>query len=331
MPRDYRRTSLVFPILLITFGALFLYAKRNPEFDPWPLLRTWWPLLLIFVGLGKVWDYLQDQRMASEVRTQVKAAPSGTPATLPRRSNLGATIGVLACVLVVALLLWHGGGRAGARGFGASMRHDLRSVDLQGAKSVRGVINMSAGDLTLSGDSTRLLDASFDYRESDGSPRVDYQVSGDHGQLTIDEPDVPRRVIFGGNHTTWNLRFGKQAPLDLDINMGAGEGHLRLRDLPVTRLDLNLGAGRVEADLTGDREQDLRAEIKGGVGEAVIHLPKKVGVIVNASGGIGSVDAHGLRRDGDDYTNEAYGHSPATIHLTVHGGIGHIRLSQEGS
>lgn len=113
--------------------------------------------------------------------------------------------------------------------------------------------------------------------------------------------------------------------------MGAGEGKLRLRELPVTRLNLNLGAGRVEADLTGDRKQDLQAEIKGGVGEAIIRLPRKTGVIVNASGGIGSIDAHGLKRDGDKYTNEAYGHTAATIHLTVRGGIGHIQLIEEGS
>jgi N-terminal domain of toast_rack, DUF2154/Domain of unknown function (DUF5668) len=324
--RDRGRTSLVFPILLITFGALFLYAQRHPEFDPWPMLRTWWPLLLVFIGLGKIWDYTQDRRVVADMRAR---SAGGSPGTIPRRSNLGATIGVLACVLVVALLLWHGGGRARARGFGAGMRHDVKTVDLQGAKTVRGVINMSAGDLTVSGDSSHLLDASFDYRVSDGVPQVEYRVSGDHGDLTIDESDVGTRLFTGGNHTAWNLHFGDQAPLDLEINMGAGEGKLRLRDVPVTRLDLSLGAGRVEADLTGNRKDDLLAEIKGGVGEAIIRLPHSVGVIVNASGGIGSVDAHGLKHDGDTYTNDAYGHTPSTVHLTVQGGIGHIQLTEE--
>ena len=31
---------------------------------------------------------------------------------------------------------------------------------------------------------------------------------------------------------------------------------------------------------------DLQADIEGGVGQAVIRLPRKIGVIVNASGGI---------------------------------------------
>ena len=82
-------------------------------------------------------------------------------------------------------------------------------------------------------------------------------------------------------------------------------------------------------DFTGDRKTDLTADIEGGVGQANIRLPKNVGVIAHASGGIGSIDVHGLKHDGDSYTNDAYGKSPATIHLKVEGGIGQITLTQE--
>src|SRR5215472_3811076 len=51
-----RRTSLVLPITLILVGGIFLYANWRPSFDPWPILRTYWPLILVFVGLGKMWD-----------------------------------------------------------------------------------------------------------------------------------------------------------------------------------------------------------------------------------------------------------------------------------
>jgi hypothetical protein len=104
---------------------------------------------------------------------------------------------------------------------------------------------------------------------------------------------------------------------------------LRLRDIDVTRLTLDIGAGQVDVDLSGDRKSNLTADIEGGVGEANIRLPKNIGVIVNASGGIGSIDAHGLKHDGDEYTNDAYGKSPVTIHLKVEGGVGRINLTQE--
>ena len=90
-----------------------------------------------------------------------------------------------------------------------------------------------------------------------------------------------------------------------------------------------MGAGQADVDLTGDRKVDLIADLQGGVGQVTIRLPRRVGVAVHASGGIGSVDAHGLRHDNGEYTNEAYGKTPATIRLTVQGGIGQISLIEE--
>jgi predicted membrane protein len=92
---------------------------------------------------------------------------------------------------------------------------------------------------------------------------------------------------------------------------------------------MKMGAGQADVDLTGDRKNDLTAELQGGVGQLTIRLPKNIGVVVHASGGIGSVDAHGLRHENGEYTNEAYGKTPATIRLTVRGGIGQISLIEE--
>jgi hypothetical protein len=52
-------------------------------------------------------------------------------------------------------------------------------------------------------------------------------------------------------------------------------------------------------------------------------------VVAHASGGIGSIDVRGLKHDGDTYTNDVLGRTPATIHLKVEGGIGQIVLTEE--
>jgi hypothetical protein len=54
-----RRSSLVGAVLLIALGLFFLYANFRPGLDPWPLLSRYWPVLLIFLGAGKVWDHLR--------------------------------------------------------------------------------------------------------------------------------------------------------------------------------------------------------------------------------------------------------------------------------
>ena len=314
MPSDGqpRRVSLVFPIILITIGALFLFHNWRPAFDPWPVLATYWPLILIFVGLGKIWD--------STYRSRNPNSPPGV--------SVGATIGMLAFVIVLVLLLWHG--RSFARNHRDSFygtKHSTRAVEPQRAKSAQARLEMGAGQLIINGGGKNLLDADFTYSDQYEEPRVDYSVSDGVGQLKVSQDS--HSVHFGRSQNDWNLHFSKEIPLELKVDMGAGQGDLHFRDVPLTRLDLNIGAGQMDVDFTGDRKTDLTADIKGGVGQANIRLPKNVGVIAHASGGIGSIDVHGLKHDGDSYTNDAYGKSPATIHLKVQGGIGQITLNVE--
>ncbi len=87
-----------------------------------------------------------------------------------------------------------------------------------------------------------------------------------------------------------------------------------------------MGAGQVTTDLTGNWKKDLTAEIRGGVGHAIIRLPADVGVRIHATGGMGSISAGGLKRDGDQYVNELYGKSPVTLRIDVAGGVGNIEL-----
>src|SRR5580692_3688596 len=309
-----RRVSLVFPILLITIGAILLYSNWRPSFDPWPVLWTYWPLILIFVGAGKIWDSWQRRQH---------------PDTRSAGSAMGASLGAIAFVIVLVALLWHGRRFNHWRsGTVYAMQHQSHTVDRLNAKSVRATLEMGAGDLNLSGGSSHLLESDFDYRASSGMPKVDYSISGTTGDLRISQDDNDNHIrTTTDNH--WTLHLANNVPLEIKIDMGAGRGNLRLRDIDVTRLNLDMGAGQVDIDLTGDRKSDLTADIEGGVGEANIRLPKNIGVIVHASGGIGTIDAHGLQHAGDEYTNELYGKSLVTIHLKVAGGVGRIVLTQE--
>ncbi len=306
-----RRVSLVFPIILIAVGGLFLFHNWRPAFDPWPILATYWPLILIFIGIGKIWD--------TTYRSRNPSAPPGI--------SIGASIGALAFVLVLVVLLWHGRSYSRHHGYYSGSQHNAQTVDLQGAKSAHARLEMGAGQLTINGGANHMLDADFNYSDGFDQPRVDYSVTGGVGQLNISQDS--HSVHFGRSQNEWNLHFSKDIPLELKVDMGAGQGNLHFRDVPLTRLDLNIGAGQMDVDFTGDRKTDLTATIEGGVGQANIRLPKNVGVIAHASGGIGSVEVHGLKHDGDSYTNDAYGKSPATIHLKVEGGIGQITLTQE--
>lgn len=304
-------------------GFVFLGMTLYPDFDPWPFLFRYWPVILICVGLGKIWDSYY-----------YRSHPEQTGG--PWISGTGVAWIVLLALFALAAWhrgpMWHRGdpwmGDWGWHGhrFGDDM-HDTRTVELQGAKSVSVDLRMPAGTLSLSGGSGRLLDANFQYDRFRGKPDVEYAVSGDHGQLTVTQGEG--EVHFGSEDTEWILRMGGDIPLDLNLNLGAGESDMRLRGLNVTHLKVNMGAGELRLDLTGARKSNLDADIEGGVGEATIRLPKDVGVRAIASGGIGGVNADGLTHDGDAYVNSVYGKTPTEIELTVHGGIGSINLVEE--
>src|SRR6266550_3221449 len=178
MPQDDRKpkTSLVMPILLITIGALFLFSNWHPGFEPYQVLKTYWPLILILVGLGKIWDSSRN-RAAGQ-------APTGIA--------LGSTLGVVAFVFVIVILLGHyQKTRHHDNPYDNFARHTSQVLELQGAKSVSAALHMDAN-----------------------------QESG--------------HANFGPSNNIWDLNFANDVPLDLRVDMGAGQGNLKLRDMDVT-------------------------------------------------------------------------------------------------
>jgi hypothetical protein len=310
--RRVRGTSIVGPLLLIGIGTLFLLWRSYPGFNPWPVLERYWPFLLVFVGAGMVLDRLRRPSSAEE---------------LPP-FPIGSTLGTLAFIALIALMLVKSNAFHGRPSYeDRPNRHETRLVEPGGAQAVRMKIQMVAGELKLEGGGDSLLAADFYHGGPWATPDVKYKVEKGVGELDISQEGGMQ--VIGKAENTWNLKITEKLPVDLNVDVGAGDGELRLAKVDLTRLNLNLGVGQVSVDLTGERAKDLQAEIQGGVGRATVKLPKNVGVVAYAHGGLGSIDTHGLRKDGDKYVNEAYGKSPNTIHLNVEGGIGQITLDEE--
>src|SRR5215470_2407913 len=250
MPQDgqQRKNSLVVPILLITLGALFLFHNWHPGFEVGRLLRDWWPLILIAVGLGKIWDSSRNRGPSGQA--------SGGVA-------LGSTIGVVAAVVVIVLLLGQYqkshrkfSSRSDESDRGEFASHTDEVLELQGAKSVRAELKMGAGELNIEGGSSHLLNSRFHFNRKWDSPRVNYHVNGDRGELEITQ-DQGTGMPFTASDNTWDLNFNNDVPLELRVEMGAGQSNLRLRDMNVTAVEVQLAAGQAEVDLTGPRKSDL--------------------------------------------------------------------------
>jgi hypothetical protein len=204
---------------------------------------------------------------------------------------------------------------------------DTRVVERGNAESVRVDIKMGIGELEVNDGTDNLLDADFTYNIEDWAPEVDYDVDGNQGRLTIQQPDgnidgIPDDDI----RYEWDLKLADDVPVDLRVDLGVGESALELSGLALTNLDINTGVGDVTIDLTGDWEQSFNVDIDGGIGEATVYLPSNVGVRVETDTGIGTLNVIGLTRNGDIYTNEAYGSTDVTLDISISGGVGEITL-----
>jgi len=252
----------------------------------------------------------------------------------------------IAWLVIVAVLLVASGCSSGVRV--GKLQTESKTVELGDATSVQVEIAMGAGELNVAGGAAELLRADFAYNVAELKPEVDY--SG--GKLTVRTPEVDTGIgsLWDINEYRyeWDLRLNDDVPMEMKVSVGAGRTDLALGSLSLTRLDIATGAGEVlvdlsgstaltklnvgggagalTVDLTGAWQDDLEASIAGGVGERILVLPRDTGVRVKVEIGIGGVEAAGLNKDGEYYTNDAYGQSEVTLYIDVAGGVGETEL-----
>ena len=206
------------------------------------------------------------------------------------------------------------------------MQRESHTVGLENAQSASAELKMGAGELNLSGGADQLMEGDFSYNVAAWKPKVNYDVSGETGELIVRQGSGGGVRLGGEARNEWDLQFNDEVPTELVVQMGAGESDLDLDSLTLTGLSLQMGAGKTTVDLTGDYAQGFEASIEGGVGEATVLLPSEVGVRANAAGGLGKINAEGLQKKGNSYVNDAYGDSDVTLRVDVQGGIGEINL-----
>jgi hypothetical protein len=228
------------------------------------------------------------------------------------------------------------------------LREETRTVALGDVKRVSARIDLGVGKLRITGGARDLLEGEFVYNVPRWKPQIDYKLAGDVGELTVEQAEGFGSRLGRGVRCEWDLRLNDDVPMDLDVELGAGEsrlelGSLKLRDVVIATgagevhvaltgrptpesVSIKTGAGDTTIDLTGDWRNNLNASIAGGVGRTTVRVPQNVGVHVHADKGIGKISASGLMRDGDSFVNQAYYDSGIILDIGVKTGIGAIIL-----
>lgn len=204
------------------------------------------------------------------------------------------------------------------------LQHDTQSIELDKAEMVRVEMRMGAGELKVEGGSPRLLDADFSFDNPAKKPAVRYENGSFRGRLNIEEPSA--RGARSNSHYEWKLRLNNGVPLDVVTHLGAGNADMKLGAMTLQGVEVHMGVGNLDMDLRGEPKRDYNVEIHGGVGNATVRLPAGVGIVADAKGGIGHIEAQGLEKHNGRWVSPKYQDAKVTIRLDIRGGVGNVTL-----
>jgi hypothetical protein len=200
-------------------------------------------------------------------------------------------------------------------------------VDIADATEIDASVDMAAGKLEVTGGAVGALDADFDFSRSAWRPEVEYGVAGGIGRLSVRTPQVPDFSMRGDLRYDWDLQLPSDVPLELSVNMGAGQADLDLTGTMLREIRVNLGAGDTTVDLSGAWDDDITGEINAGAGSLTLKVPADVGVrIVGYQDGLGSYRANGFEQDGDALVNDAYETADVRFDLVLRRGLGDVTI-----
>ncbi len=205
-----------------------------------------------------------------------------------------------------------------------------KSFDLDKSEIVKAEFHMGVGELKVSGGSSKLAEVICEFNVPSWKPYIDYSSTGFRGTLKIEQKSTSKASFGDGMKNRWDIRMNDAVATDYDFKFGVGEADIKLGSSNIRSLELNMGVGEVKMDLRGTPKKDYSVNIRGGVGEATIYLPKDVAIVADAKGGIGGIHTTGLKEEGGRYVNENYKkHAPVTIRLDIKGGVGAINIYAE--
>jgi hypothetical protein len=250
---------------------------------------------------------------------------AGLEIILGRRSALGNIIVLLVTIAVIAgvvILLIAAPDVLGTRSTGGVERID---EPLAGVERGDLQVSFAAGTLEIGRltDSSSLITGDLELA-TERKPVWDIRRSGGQASMTLEY----RRGDWMQNWRRgdeWDLRLSPKVGLSLDVNVGAGEANLDLSGLDIRNLTVESGAGRSTIILP--EEGDFEARVSGGVGQVVIEIPEGMAARVHVSRGLGDVSVPSrFDKDGDTYETDDWRSSGNRVDLEVRVGVGQVTI-----
>lgn len=343
--RYHHRPGLVWPIILILLGCIFLLNNLGIIGNvTWESIWQFWPVFLVAIGLDGlfrrneivgpvfmigigavllmsnfgilIWDAWETLWRL----WPVSIIAIGLEIIVGRRSLWISLLSVIFIFAVLFGVLWLSDVGIGTLE-GEPLAEDEISQPLGGATRAEIVLAPAVGDLVvealppgeeLVAGTLRLgnMQQAWD----------DVDLDGDTVIYSLRSRNV---VPVFGDAWDWDLGLTSAVPVDLDASMGAGDMVLDLFDLDLSALDVSQGVGKIELTLPSDGAFD--GQINQAIGSIVLHVPDNVGLRLDVSKAISSLDVPAnFQRRGGYYYAPGYETTDEQITLEVGQAIGSI-------
>ncbi len=299
-PPRRRYPSVVWPVILITAGVLFLLSNFGYLDLNFSELWRLWPLLLILMGLDII---------------------------LGRRSVIGNIIVLLITIAVIVGVVLFLIASPGLLGLSPAGAVEHFAEPLAGVAQADLEVNFAAGQLNI----TRLID-------SPSLIEADLElVTSREPAWTIDRRDDRAEMLLeyvrgdwienwnwrGGDR--WNLRLSPEVALSLDVDVGAGGATISLIGLNVQDLQVESGAGHTK--IIFPPEGDFSGQISGGVGAVVLEIPVEMAARLRIDRGLSALDISSrFTKENDVYRTADWETNPNRVDLDVDVGVGLLTI-----
>ncbi len=201
---------------------------------------------------------------------------------------------------------------------------DAFNVDAQGAS--QAVIKFSSGagrvEISAGAEAGKIISGT-----KAAGMSIKQTLVGD--KLEVKVESGPSMLPFiGPSSGIWKYQLTKAIPLSLEVEAGASQVKLDLRELRVTYASVETGASSVNITLPENAGNTV-VDIEAGAASVDILVPERVGARIRVKEGVSALNVDSTRfprLEGGYYQNADYDTAANKVDLTIESGVGTIKI-----
>ncbi len=161
-----------------------------------------------------------------------------------------------------------------------------------------------------------------------GNYKLSDEKKGNLHEIDFEMKNNKKSFKFGDNdNNEVFLKLNKKPVWDIEMGIGAGDLDFDLSGYKVKKLEIKTGAASVDVKL-GDQMENTDVKIESGVASVEIGVPKGVGCQIDMDGALNSKDFDGFQKKNDKYETENFNSAGKKIFIRVSSGLSSVKVNR---